>query len=99
MAPAATPLYESFGTLDLPLGGKHGYKGVRGGQGTNKDGYQGYTPRKRTVTRICATAHEAAVELALKKRDHELYGEEVQEEKKPRKTRCDKVSCASEACP
>ena len=26
----AAPLVESFGTLNLPVGGKHGYKGVRG---------------------------------------------------------------------
>ena len=33
---------EVFGQLKLYLGGKHGYQGVRGGQGPNKDGFQGY---------------------------------------------------------
>ena len=32
---------ECFGELRLPLGGKTGYIGVRGGQGPKKDKYQG----------------------------------------------------------
>ena len=46
MPPARAPLVEKFGMLDLPLGGKNGYVGVRGGQGPRKDKFQGYTPRK-----------------------------------------------------
>ena len=87
---AAAPLTETFGTLSLPLGGRQGYKGVRGGQGPKRDGFQGYTPRKTHCTKVYKTAHEAAVQLALLKRDRENNSEEG-EERKPRKTRCDKV--------
>lgn len=87
----AAPLAESFGTLNLPLGGKHGYKGVRGGQGSKKDGFQGYTPRKTHFTKVYKTAHDAAVYLALLKRGRESIGSEDEDEKKPRKPRCDKV--------
>ena len=97
--PAATPLSESFGTVNLPLGGKHGYKGVHGGQGPNKDGYQGYTPRKTHFTKIYKTAHEAAVNRALLKHDLEFMGSEDEKKKRPRKPRCDKVLFASEARP
>jgi len=89
-ATATTPLTESFGALNLPLGGKHGYRGVRSGQGSKKDGFQGYTPRKTHFTKVYKTAHEAAVNLALLKRDREMNSEE-EEEKKPRKVRSDKV--------
>ena len=34
----------------LPRGGKHGFKGVRGRQGKGKDKYQGVTPRKQHRT-------------------------------------------------
>ena len=64
-ATATTPLTESFGALNLPLGGKHGYRGVRSGQGSKKDGFQGYTPRKTHFTKVYKTAHEAAVNLDL----------------------------------
>ena len=62
-APDAAPLSESFGSVNVPLWGKNRYKNVRGGQGPKKDGFQGYTPRKRpgSFTKVCATAHEAAV--------------------------------------
>ena len=83
------PRVERFGTLDLPLGGKHGYKGVRGEQGKSRDEFQGYTPRKTHVTKLYSTAHEAAVNLALLKREREDKGEE-EEEKKPRKARKEK---------
>ena len=90
-ATASAPLAESFGALNLPLGGKHGYRGVRGGQGSKKIGFQGYTPRKTHFTKVYNTAHEAAVNLALLKRDREMNMIEEEEEKKPRKVRSDKV--------
>ena len=34
---------ERFGDLRLHLGGKQGYEHVRGGQGPNKDQYQGFS--------------------------------------------------------
>ena len=34
---------EHFGVLELPLGGKHGYKGIRP---TREGQWQGYTPKK-----------------------------------------------------
>ena len=86
IAPDAAPLTESFGALNLPLGGKHGYRGVRGSQGSKKDGFQGYTPRKTHFTKVYETAHEAAVNLAVLKRDLETNVED-DEEKKPRKRR------------
>ena len=99
-APAAlSPLSESFGTANLPLGGKHGYVGVRGGQGPNRDGFQGYTPRKTHFTKIYKTAHEAAVNRALLKHDLEFMGSEDEKKKRPRKPRSDKVFFASEARP
>ena len=42
---------ERFGELRLPLGGKTGYIGVRGGQGPKKDKYQGYTKDKKHTTK------------------------------------------------
>ena len=82
-------VFERFGTLYLPRGGKHGYKGVRGEQGTTRDKFQGHTPRKTHVTKLYTTAHEAAVNLALLKRELEENSEE-EEEKKARKARKDK---------
>ena len=83
-APESALLTESFGALNLPLGGKHGYHGVRGRQGSKQDGFQGYTPRKTHFTKVYKTAHEAAVDLALLKRDREMNSED-EDEKKPRK--------------
>ena len=54
----------SMGALQLPLGGKHGFKGVRGGQGRKKDKFQGTTPKKRHRTGHFDTPHEAAAALA-----------------------------------
>ena len=86
--------------LDLPLGGKNGYVGVRGGQGPRKDKFQGYTPRKTHFTKVYKTAHEAAVNLALLKRDREMNSEDEEEKKPPRKVRSDKVFFrASNAAP
>ena len=36
------PDHELFGTLRLLRGGKHGYIGVRGGQGKKRDRFQAY---------------------------------------------------------
>ena len=53
---------ENFGSLQLPLGGKHGYIGVR----KVRDGkFQGYTPRKSHTTAAFGTPHEAAEALQL----------------------------------
>ena len=52
---------ERFGVLELPLGGRHGYKGVRPAR---KGQWQGYTPKKGHTTRAYATKHEAAVARA-----------------------------------
>ena len=82
---------EQFGNLELPTGGLHGYEGVRGKQGAKRDKFQGFTPRKTHLTKLCETAHEAAIERALLKRNLNNNHEE-REEKKPRKPRCDKKS-------
>ena len=66
---ARGPLVERFGNLELPLGGKHEYGGVRGNQGRSRGRFQGYTPKKKHFTRLCETAHEAAVALATLKVD------------------------------
>jgi hypothetical protein len=96
LAPAL--LAETFGNENLPLGGKHDYKGVRGGQGSKKNKYQGYTPRKRHCTKLYDTAHEAAVNLALLKRRLVEDDDEVEEiTKKPRKPRADKVRATAPA--
>ena len=95
--PDAAPLTERFGTLNLPLGGKHGYKGVRGSQGPKRDQFQGTTPRKTHFTKNFAMAHEAAVALALLKKDLET-GEDEDDVKKPRKSRKQIVRAACHAC-
>ena len=61
------PLVERIGNLELPLGGKYEYAGVRGKQGRSRDQYQGYTPKKTHITRLCDTAQEAAAALATLK--------------------------------
>jgi len=60
---------EVCGQLKLYLGGKHGYQGVRGGQGPNKDGFQGYTKDKKHTTRAFKEPREAAIALAQLKQD------------------------------
>ena len=57
---AAHSKVERFGSLDLPLGGTHGYVGVRK---VRKGLFQGYTPKKRPghFTKALKTAHAAAV--------------------------------------
>ena len=63
-----SPDVELFGSLRLVRGGKHGYAGVRGGQGKQRDKFQAYftvESRKLTVPGLHETAHAAAVALAL----------------------------------
>ena len=43
---SSTARFDEAEGLLLPLGGKHGYAGVRGGQGRGKDKFQGHTPKK-----------------------------------------------------
>ena len=81
------PLVERFGNLELPLGGKYEYAGVRGKQGRSRDQFQGYTPKKQHCTRLCETAHEAAVALATLKMDLEAGFDDSTQERKPRKKR------------
>ena len=52
------------GALQLPLCGKHDFKGVRGGQGRKMDKFQGTTPKKKHRTKLFDSAHQAAVALA-----------------------------------
>ena len=81
---------ERFGALRLPRGGKHGYRGVRGGQGKKRDRFQAYTTvasTKVTVPGLFQSAHEAAVALALWKQQHELGIDEEVAPKKARKKR------------
>ena len=77
---------ERFGELRLRVGGKQGYLRVRGGQGPDKNQYQGYTKGKEHTTKLFATAHAAAVALATLERDLAL-GLAGTEEKKPRAKR------------
>lgn len=60
---------ENFGTLQLPLGGKYGYRGVRK---VRKGRFQGYTPRKSHTTADFETPQQAAVALAAKRQDLQL---------------------------
>ena len=81
---------EHFGSLRLPRGGKHGYVGVRGGQGKRRDCYQAYTSaagKKETVPGLFKTPHDAAVALAHWKQQRQLGMEEEPASKKPRKSR------------
>ena len=75
MAAASMRDVENFGSLQLQLGGVHGYVGVR----KVRDGkFQGYTPRK--------TPHEAAVALALKRQqvEFDLDADDAPESRRPR---------------
>ena len=98
MVDGPKPLTERFGELNLVLGGKNGYVGVRGKQGPNEDQFQGYTPKKVHTTKLYDTAHEAAIYLAILKRDLPYESEEDENEKKPaRKPRTKKVFCQRHA--
>ena len=81
-------LTESFGIHNLPLGGRHRYKGVRGSQGRKKNKFQGYTPKKTHFTKLVETAVEAAVDLAIMKNELEQNSDDdATFEKKLRKRR------------
>ena len=84
---------ELFGSLRLVRGGKHGYAGVRGGQGKQRDKFQAYTTvnsRKVTVRGLYESAHAAAVALAQWKQERELGSADEQSEREPRKKRSSK---------
>ena len=66
---APVALVERFGNALLPLGGLHGYVGVRGKQGKKRNKFQGYTPNKTHFTKLCNSAQEAAVARANLKKD------------------------------
>ena len=81
---------ELFGTLRLPRGGKHGYLGVRGGQGKHRNRFQAYESldsKKRTVPGLFDSAHDAAVALAHWKQQRELGLADEPAAKRPRKRR------------
>ena len=85
---------ELFGTLRLPRGGKHGYKGVRGRQGRERDQFQAYATVdnwKLTVPGLYGSAHEAAVALAQWRQQRELDLGEEPSAKRPRKKRSSKA--------
>ena len=80
---------ELFGTLQLVCGGKHGYVGVRGGQGKKHDRFQAYMTvdgKKKTVSGLFESPHAAAVALAQFKQQLDLGLEELTESK-PRQRR------------
>tara|TARA_B110000027_G_scaffold103193_1_gene109285 strand:+ start:223 stop:489 length:267 start_codon:yes stop_codon:yes gene_type:complete len=80
MAAASMRDVENFGSLQLPLGGVHGYVGVR----KVRDGkFQGYTPRKTHTTAAFETPHEAAVALALKRQQVEFDADDAPEPRRP----------------
>ena len=60
---------EKHGDLKLVVGGKHGYVRVRGGQGSTKNLYQGYTKDKKHSTAAFPTPREAAIALAELEQD------------------------------
>ena len=60
---------EQHSDLKLVVGGKHGYVRVRGGQGSTKNLYQGYTKDKKHSTAAFPTPREAAIALAELERD------------------------------
>jgi hypothetical protein len=64
--------FEEAGGQRLPLGGRNGYVGVRGGQGRKKDKFQGVTPKKVHRTKHYDTALEAAIAFAQLREDLDL---------------------------
>ena len=76
-----------IGSLQLPLGGKHGFMGVRGGQGRDKVQFQGHTPRKTHRTQLCRTPREAAIELAQLKQRLQLDVDESKSTRAAKKQR------------
>ena len=90
MASAGSDRVELFGSLQLQLGGKNGYAGVRGGQGKQKDKFQAYvniSGMKRCIPGLHDSPHEAAVALALWKLNQQLGFEDAAAEPKPRAKR------------
>jgi hypothetical protein len=86
---------ELFGSLRLVRGGKHGFAGVRGGQGKQRDKFQAYATvdsKKVTVPGLYESAHAAAVALAQWKQKRELGLEEEPVQKEARKRRCLKAA-------
>jgi hypothetical protein len=81
--PRAALRFEEAGGQRLPLGGKHGYLGVRGGQGRKKDKFQGTTPKKTHRTGHHDTALEAAIAFAQMEEDLDLGIHAERGEKKP----------------
>ena len=67
--PVKQVLVERCGDLHLLVGGANGYKRVRGGQGPDKNQFQGYTTDKKNTTKAFNSAREAAVALAELERD------------------------------
>ena len=95
MEDSALPDHELFGTLRLLRGGKHGYIGVRGGQGKKRDRFQAYASvnsQKVTVSGLFCTAHAAAVALAQWKQQRELGLADEPQPKKCRKSRAAKAT-------
>ena len=81
---------ERFGSLQLALGGKHGYTGVRGSQGKQRNKFQAYANingKKKAVPGLFNTAHEAAVALAQSNTYRTLGFEDEPDEPKPRAKR------------
>lgn len=92
---------ELFGALRLPRGGKHGYRGVRGGQGRRRARFQAYATidgLKVTVPGLFGSAHEAAVALAQWKQQRALGLDEEPPAKKPRKKRSPAAAQQPSAC-
>ena len=58
---------------------------MRGKQCRLRDRLQGYTTKKKHSTRLCDTAHEAAVALATLKMELEAGFDDSTQERKPRK--------------
>ena len=90
--PRAVLRFEEAGGQRLPLGGRNGYLGVRGGQGRKKDKYQGTTPQKRHRTKHYNTALEAAIAFAQMKEDLDLGILEERGQKKPQPPASDATS-------
>ena len=65
--------FEEVGGLRLPVGGVNSFVGVRGRQGRKMNMYQGVSPSKHHRTGPKVTAKEAAVALALLRRDLVLW--------------------------
>ena len=94
---AAQSKVERFGSLELPLGGTHGYVGVRK---VRKGHFQGYTPKKRPghFTKECKTAHAAAVARAIIVQNKLFEGED-DDSAKPKRARRKAAASARLALP